>query len=131
MNANALIYEYAVLRYVPSIEREEFINVGLMMMCKRHRWLRTEVVIDRGRLLAFDPKADEESLRRQLAMFDAASGALAGLPVEERFRWFAAVKSCVVQTSRPHPGVISIEDNQSPGDVLETTFARLLDALVL
>ncbi|MCM1071372.1 MAG: DUF3037 domain-containing protein [[Clostridium] fimetarium] len=131
MNENALLYEYAVLRYVPRIEREEFINVGLMMMCKRRRWLRVAVSLDRDRLSAFDRGVDIESLRRQLAMFDASSPALADAPVEERFRWFSAVKSSSIQTSRPHPGLIPHPDPSSPAESLTREFDRLFATLVL
>lgn len=136
MNENALIYEYAVVRYVPRVEREEFINVGLLMMCKRRRWLRSAVNIDEARLRAFDPEADIEALRSQLAMFDADGPALADLTVEERFRWFSAVKSSVIQTSRPHPGLIPRPDDcagchDDPSALLSATFDRLLRLLVL
>ncbi|MDE6535302.1 MAG: DUF3037 domain-containing protein [Muribaculaceae bacterium] len=124
MNADALIYEYATVRYVPDIEREEFVNVGLLMMCKRRRWFRSEFLLDESRLRAFDPAVDLPALENQLKMFAADSSALADLPVEERFRWFSAVKSCVIQTSRPHPGLIPPES--SP----EETFNRLFTALV-
>ncbi len=124
MNADALIYEYATVRYVPNIEREEFVNVGLLMMCKRRRWFRSEFLLDEARLRAFDPQVDLQVLGHQLQMFASDSAALADLPVEERFRWFSAVKSCIIQTSRPHPGLIP------PESTPEETFERLFDALV-
>ncbi len=122
MNEDALIYEYAVVRYVPCVEREEFINVGLLMMCKRARWFRSAFELNPDRLKAFDPKVNIGQLDAQLRMFAADSSALADLPVEERFRWFSAVKSCVIQTSRPHPGLT---------DNLDATFRRLFSELVL
>lgn len=132
MNDDALIYEYAVVRYVPRVEREEFINVGLLMMCKRRRWLRSAMALDRGRILAFDPGADPDALQRQLAMFDPAGTALADCSPEERFRWMSAVKSAVIQTSRPHPGLIDCPaaSPEAPA-LLEATFERLLRELVL
>lgn len=125
MNENSLVYEYATLRYVPDIEREEFINIGLLMMCKRKRWYRCEVHLDADRLRAFDPAVDLDALRSQLQMFMPGSPALADCPVEERFRWFTAVKSCMLQTSRPHPGLV--------GDAsqLEAAFSRLYSKMVL
>lgn len=122
MNEESLIFEYAVVRYVPCVEREEFVNVGLMMMCKRRRWFRSEFSLNQERLRAFDPEVDFQLLSRQLEMFSAASGALQELPVEERFRWFSAAKSAVIQTSRPHPGLTSD---------LDSTFVRLFQTLVL
>lgn len=129
MNENALLFEYAVVRYVPRVEREEFINIGLLMMCKRRRWFRSAFEFAEGRLRAFDPLVDVDLLRCQLRMFDCNSPALADLPVEERFRWFSAVKSAVIQTSRPHPGLIP--EVNDPVSALDATFDRLFRDLVL
>ena len=121
-------YEYAVVRYVPRVEREEFINVGLAMMCKRRRWIKVAIAIPEGKLCAMCPDTDKEILSHQLQSFiDIAegkrgAGPVAQYPVEERFRWISAVKSSVIQTSRPHPGVC--ED-------LDATFSRLFEELVL
>ena len=121
-------YEYAVVRYVPRVEREEFINVGLAMMCKRRRWIKVRICIPEGKLCALCPDTDKEILSCQLQAFvDIAEGSrgagpVAQYPVEERFRWISAVKSSVIQTSRPHPGVC--ED-------LDATFSRLFEELVM
>ena len=121
-------YEYAVVRYVPCVEREEFINVGLAMMCKRRRWIKVGISIPEGKLRAICPATDKDILSRQLQAFvDIAegkrgAGPVAQYPVEERFRWISAVKSSVIQTSRPHPGIC--ED-------LDATFLRLFEELVL
>ncbi len=122
MNENALLFEYAVVRYVPCIEREEFINVGLMMMCKRRKWFRSAFKLNINRLKALDPQLNPDLLERQLQMFATGSSALADKSVEERFRWFSAMKSSSIQTSRPHPGLT---------DDLDATFTRLFDDLVL
>ncbi|MDE5850053.1 MAG: DUF3037 domain-containing protein [Muribaculaceae bacterium] len=120
-------YEYAVLRYVPRVEREEFINVGLAMMCKRRRWIKVSILLPSCKLKAICPDADCEALERQLQAFvDIAegrknAGPVAQYPVEERFRWISAVKSSVIQTSRPHPGLC---------DDLDATFKRLFSELV-
>lgn len=128
------LYEYAVIRYVPRVEREEFVNVGLLMMCKRRRWLRVATHIDELRLQAIFPDTDCGLLRRQLASFEriAAGGAaadddgcrsqIAALDAHERFRWLTAVRSASLQTSRPHPGKTAD---------LDATFTRLLAELVL
>lgn len=125
MNGSNL-YEYAVVRHVPSIERGEFINIGLLMMCKRRRWLRMAVRIDPARLEAFRSPFTSDELKAQLrGMEDVAAGGdgpLTGLPVEERFRWLTAVRSASLQTSRPHPGMT---------DDLDATFARLFETLVV
>lgn len=121
------LYEYATLRYVPRVERGEFINVGLAMMCKRRRWIRVRLHVDEDRLRAFAPGAavSPEQLRRQLASFEAiaagdpSAGPVAAYPVEERFRWLTAEKSACVQTSRPHPGLAADLDR-----TFDTIFAE-------
>lgn len=119
------MYEYAVVRFVPQVEREEFINVGLLMMCKRRRWLRVALGLDPARIRAFAPGTDVEALRRHLESFElhAASGPgpIASLEAHERFRWLTAVRSACIQTSRPHPGLTTD---------LDATFSRLYDELV-
>lgn len=116
------LFEYAVLRYVPRVEREEFFNVGVMMMCKRKKWLRCRVHVDEDKFGIFDNGISIADLRHQLdqmtgiAHGEASGGEIAVLPVEERFRWLSAVKSACIQTSRPHPGIC--ED-------LDETFERL------
>lgn len=121
-------YEYAVLRFVPRVEREEFVNVGVAMMCKRRRWIKVKIYLAENRIRALSPTAELDILERQLQSFvDIASGIrsagpVAGYPVEERFRWISAVKSSVVQCSRPHPGLTSD---------LEATFDRLFEEQVL
>ena len=92
------LYEYAVIRIVPRIEREEFVNVGLIMMCKRHKWLRVELLPDTDRLRAISGKTDTAPMLKQLDVFkvvSAGAGAFADMPVEERFRWLTAVKAPV------------------------------------
>ncbi len=116
------VYEYAVIRYVPRVEREEFINVGLLMMCKRLKWIKAEIYLDPAKLTVFDCAHSIDEIQNQFAGFlkiasgDRSGGPMAELPVEERFRWLAAVKSACLATSRPHPGLTS-----DP----EATFSRL------
>lgn len=122
------LYEYTVVRYVPHIEREEFINVGLVMMCKRCKWLRIAVKPDFNRIAAFDPLHSPEEISHQLdglikvAEGQPMSGIIGALDVTERFRWLSAVRSACIQTSRPHPGLcVDLDD----------TFERLFSELVL
>lgn len=121
------LYEYAVIRFVPRVEREEFLNVGLVMMCKRRRWIRSAVHLDASRILAFCPEADMDTLREQLNSFSEISAGRSASPVasldaHERFRWLTAVRSASIATSRPHPG-------HTPD--LDKEFDRLLDELIL
>ncbi|MBD5279367.1 MAG: DUF3037 domain-containing protein [Bacteroides sp.] len=131
---NKIIYEYCILRYVADIEREEFINVGLMMMSKRQRWMRCELHIDSSRITALSAKADIERLRTQLSVFTRNDVPSADITVEERYRWLAAVKSAIIQTSPSHPGLILTESPLSRNEavtLLDAKFTELLRRLVL
>lgn len=105
------LYEYAVIRVVPRVEREEFINVGVILFCKRKRFVKMIYTINESRLLALHAALDIEQLRANLDSFQRiAQGAKNGGPIAlmetpERFRWLTAVRSSVIQTSRPHPGL--------------------------
>ncbi|MCM1067898.1 MAG: DUF3037 domain-containing protein [Muribaculaceae bacterium] len=120
------LYEYAVVRYVPRVERGEYINVGLVMMCKRRRWLRARIALDSTRALALCPDADLASVQAQLGSFAAiadghSASPIAALDAHERFRWLTAVRSACISTSRPHPGLCAD---------LDATFDRLFAELV-
>lgn len=122
------LYEYAVIRIVPRIEREEFINVGLIMFCKRPKFIKARYHIDEEKLRLFASDIDKDTLCANLHVFDKIctgakdGGPIAGLDIPERFRWLTAVRSASIQTSRPHPGF---------ADDLEQTFERLFRELVL
>lgn len=123
------LYEYSVIRYVPRVDREEFINIGLLMMCKRRKWLKGRVELNLGRLMAFDPKVNLESLERQCHIFEKTDIPGKELPVEEKYRWLSAVKSAMLQTSPSHPGMVCGEDEEEE-NVMEREFSRLFDEIV-
>lgn len=120
------LYEYAVIRYVPRVEREEFVNVGLVMMCKRRRWVRVAVSLDPSKVQALCPDADLAQVQAQLESFrliaEGRGPHTSELEAHERFRWLTAVRSACITTSRPHPGL-------TPD--LDATFTHLLSELVL
>lgn len=129
-----LIYEYCILRYVADIEREEFVNVGLMMMCKRRRWMKVKLHVDEKRVKSMFMKADLERVHAQLGIFTAADVPSPGLPVEERYRWLAAVKSAIIQTSPSHPGIIRHNPDMTAPEIsglLEERFKALFNRLIL
>lgn len=117
------LYEYSVIRYVPRVEREEFINIGLVMMCKRKRWIKVLIHLDEVRIRSLFKDADLDLLSRQLASFEKIAAGDNSSPIgvlepHERFRWLTAVRSACISTSRPHPG--------HSAD-LEKTFHRLFN----
>ena len=104
------LFDYAVIRVVPRVEREEFINVGVIVFCKVEKFLKVKFLLDTNRLLAFSPELDlnavEENLKalEQICMGTKAGGAIAELDIASRFRWLTATRSTVIQTSKVHPG---------------------------
>lgn len=105
-----LLYEYAVIRYVPHVEREEFLNIGIILYCKQRRSIDVLFHIDPRKFAVLAPDTDCEELERYLQAFSAtAAGSKNGGPIAQedaasRFRWLTAVRSSAIQTSRPHPG---------------------------
>lgn len=122
-----LLYEYAVIRVVPKVEREEFINVGLILFCKRKRYLRFAYALPEEKIRLFCREFDLEQVKENLQSFQRiceghpAAGPIAQLEVDEKFRWITAVKSSSIQSSRPHPG-FSLD--------LDATFEKLYSELV-
>lgn len=104
------LYEYAVIRVVPKVEREEFINVGIILFSKRADYLQLKYRLNRDRINAFEHELDldeiEHNLKglQQIAQQRCNHSEIAKLISPERFRWLTAVKSSVIQTSRPHVG---------------------------
>ena len=103
-------YDYAVIRVVPRVEREEFVNVGVIVSCQRDDRLEARIEIDEARLRALDPSIDIEAIRGHLAAIPAiaaggdAAGPIGRLSRRERFDWLTAPRSTIIQTSRVHSG---------------------------
>lgn len=121
-------YEYAVIRVVPRVEREEFINVGLIMYSKREKFIKARYTVDENKLNLFSSELDIDSLRTNLSVFDKvcsgtkAGGTIASLDIPERYRWLTAVRSTSIQTSLSRSGF---------SDDLDATFDKLYEELVI
>jgi hypothetical protein len=119
-------YDYAVIRVVPRVEREEFINVGVILSCPARDFLDARLHVDRARLAAFDQQLDFELLEQHLRIIplvcsgDPAAGAIARLPPRQRFYWLVAPRSTIIQTSMAHSGLCN-EDPSASLDHLMTT----------
>jgi len=104
------LFEYAVIRVMPRVEREEFINVGIILFCAKQKFLKSIYVLDETRVKAFSAKIDIGELKENLAAFERISIAAKGSgPIGQydqpsRFRWLTATRSTVVQCSKVHPG---------------------------
>ena len=119
------VFEYAVIRIVPKVERGEFLNAGVIVFCKRLKYLAMRFQIDAPRLQAFAPGIDVEEIAQYLAAWDVickgspAAGAFAQRDAAERFRWLTAAKSTILQCSKVHPGLCA-----DPALVLDDLFGK-------
>lgn len=104
------LFEYAVIRLVPRVDREEFLNVGVILYCAKQNFLKTLFQLDEGRITSLYPEIDIETIRKHLNTFqlicegDPDAGPIAKLPIAERFRWLTATRSTIIQISKVHPG---------------------------
>ena len=122
-----LLFEYAVVRVMPSVEREEFLNVGVILYAHKKKFLAMLYKIESEKLRAFSAKLDIDEVKQHLLAFERiCSGGLAAGPIGKldaasRFRWLTATRSTVVQTSKVHPGLCV-----DPGKALERLFEQLV-----
>jgi hypothetical protein len=119
------VYEYAVIRVMPRVERGELINAGVLLYCQPRDYLCARVDLDATRLRALDPAVDVDGVRQALSAYELACGEEAGPLAKEslggRFRWLTAPRSTIVQTGPVHAGLTADPD---------TELARLFDKLV-
>jgi len=109
---SAEVFEYALIRVVPRVERGEAVNVGVIVYAQAFRYLRAQIELDQPRLLAVDPAADLDAVQAALTAFEKActEGPLAGRPLGERFRWLTAPRSTIVQPGPVHTGLTTDPD---------------------
>lgn len=119
-------YEYAIIRIVPKVEREEFFNVGVLMFSKRKKFLGIKYQIDERKLSAFSKELDIDLLNKHLKAWELVcqgepeGGRIGTFELADRFRWLAATRSTIIQSSKTHPGLCS--DPSSELDQLFETF---------
>ena len=105
------LFEYAVIRVVPRVEREEFINVGVVLYCPKQKFLQALITLQEDRLLAFNCPVDIVEIKEHLLAFEqvcrggAGGGPIGKLDIASRFRWLTATRSTVLQSSKVHPGI--------------------------
>lgn len=120
-----LVYEYAFIRFVPKVERGEFLNIGVIVFCKMKQYLHMKYHIDEKRLGAFAEHIDKVELASYLEAWDLIckgspeGGPIARLDPASRFRWLTSTRSTVIQSSKVHPGLC---DN--PELVLKDLFTK-------
>ena len=121
-------YDYAVIRVVPKVDREEFINAGVILSCPDLSFLEARIKLDESRLLALDPNVDLDLVRNHLATIPTicrggdGAGSIGQLPQRQRFHWLVAPRSTVIQTSPVHTG-----RSADPVAVLDHLVATMVD----
>ncbi|MBL7953035.1 MAG: DUF3037 domain-containing protein [Flavobacteriales bacterium] len=121
------LYEYAVVRLLPVLAREEFVNVGIILFSKHAGFIKARVELNENRLRSLRSDLDLDEVRENLHAFtriahgDPKGGPISTLDIASRFRWLTAVRSSAIQTSRPHPGLCAD---------LDGTVDRLFEELV-
>ena len=104
------LFEYAVIRVVPQVEREEYINVGVILYCKQQQFLQVKWALNENLMTHFAPHLNLTELKQHLCAFDIISkglpdgGPIGKLDMSSRFRWMTATRSTIVQPSAVHPG---------------------------
>lgn len=122
------LFEYAVIRVVPRVEREEFLNIGVIVFCAKQKFLQMRYLLDENRLNAFSKKIDLEELKAHVCSIERIcsglreAGPIGKLDMASRFRWLTATRSTIVQTSKVHPGFCV-----NAAETLEKLFIQLVD----
>ena len=121
------LFEYAVVRVVPRVEREEFLNVGVILYCAKLNFLKTLYTINEDRLEIFCKQIDKQELKQNLEAFERIcnggdkAGPIGRLDAPSRFRWLTATRSTILQTSKVHPGFCI-----DPLETLNKLYAQLV-----
>ncbi len=121
------LFEYAIIRIVPRVEREEFLNVGIVLYCKERKFLKTKYGINKERLNALCAEVDCHEVEEHLQSFEKisagerAGGPIAVLDMASRFRWLTATRSTIIQTSKVHPGFC-----EDPNQTIEKLYMQFV-----
>lgn len=126
------LFEYAVIRVVPRVEREEFLNVGVILFCAKQKFLKALCKLDPQKITAFYghqiDRSEIEDVEENLKAFGKIAeggkdaGPIGELDLPSRFRWLTATRSTVLQTSKVHPGFC-----EDPQQTIERLFNQLVD----
>ena len=121
------LFEYAIIRIVPRVEREEFLNAGIILYCKDLKFLDTKYIINKERISAICNDVDCREVEDHLQSFEKIArgekngGPIAMLDLPSRFRWLTATRSTILQTSKVHPGFCD-----DPAETLKKLFSQLV-----
>jgi hypothetical protein len=121
------VFDYAIVRIVPQVEREEFINAGVLLLCRPRAFLGARFKLDPERLGAVAPEVDLESVRahldaiRRMVEGSPNAGPLGRMSPAERFHWLTHPRSTTIQVSPVHSGLCD-----DPQAALDDLFERLV-----
>jgi hypothetical protein len=121
------LFDFAVVRLVPCVEREEFVNVGVVLYCHEKNYLRSAFDLNETRVRAVCADVDIDEVKEHLSAFEQiciggeSAGPIGLLPAGERFRWLTAPRSTIVQTSPVHTGLSTDVE-----ETLETLLAKMV-----
>jgi Protein of unknown function (DUF3037) len=121
----ACTFDYAVIRLVPRVEREEFFNVGVILSCPAFKFLEAKIFLDEEKLKCFTPETDVEDVKQFLAVIpkicagEDIAGVIGELTQRERFYWLTAQRSTIIQSSPVHTGL-----TEDPAETLAHLFER-------
>lgn len=127
MQENFCTFDYAALRFVPRVEREEFFNVGVILSCPEHKFLEARIFLDEEKLKCFAPETNAETVREYLSIIpkicagEHSAGVIGELSQRERFYWLTAQRSTIIQTSPVHTGI-----TDEPRERLKTLFEKIV-----
>jgi len=117
-------FEYAIIRIVPKVEREEFFNVGVILFSKRKKFLDIKYHINTEKLKALAPEIELDVLNDYLKAWklicdgEVAAGPIGKMEQPDRFRWLTACRSTIIQSSKTHPG-LCLDPNQELEDIFK------------
>lgn len=120
-------FDYALLRVVPRVERQEQVNAGVILYCRERDFLAARVEVDDARLRALWPDLELETVRQHLEATPKtcaglpAAGPIARLSQRERFHWLVAPRSTIIQVSPVHSGLCA-----DPALALDEIFERMV-----
>jgi hypothetical protein len=127
MHEKLCTFDYATIRLVPRVEREEFFNVGVILSCPAHKFLEARIFLSAEKLKCFAPDADADVIRHYLDIIpkicagDAQAGVIGRLTQRERFYWLTAQRSTIIQASPVHTGLTI-----NPAEMLERLFEKMV-----
>jgi hypothetical protein len=127
MREKLCTFDYAVIRLVPRVEREEFFNVGVILSCPEHKFLEARIFLNEEKLKCFAPDTEADAVRHYLEIIPKicagarGAGIIGRLTQRERFYWLTAQRSTIIQPSAVHTGLTG-----DPAKTLEHLFEKMV-----